>query len=413
MIQENFMSTYDLIILGAGASGLFAAINVKELQPTVSILILEKGLNPLAKLLKTGGGRCNLTNATFDIKEFASHYPRGAKELLGPLSRFGPRELMTWFEDHQVILKIENEAKVFPQSNKASEIADTLLDAAMRQKVDLLCNQTVCDLSFHNSLFHLELADSRKVSASHLMLATACSEGGLNLTKKMGHTIISPAPSLFAFSIEKCPYTSLSGLSIDCVTCSLQDFPFHSKGPLLFTHSGVSGPSILKLSSHAARYLYEKKYRATLWIDWLSDTSHDEIIEMLKKEKAHNPALQLSTYNPFHLPRPFWKAFCQTLELHKCMCDLSSKELVKIADKLKRDTLLVTNRAQNREEFVSAGGVLLSEVDFKTMESKCTKNLYFAGEILNIDGETGGFNLQNAWTTAFIAACAIASRASC
>jgi len=347
---------FDCIIIGGGAAGVFAAIQNKSAKS----LLLEKGPTLLAKVLCTGGGRCNLTNACYDLKELISHYPRGGKELLGPFHRFGPREMIDWVESRGVSLKTEEGRRVFPVSDRAQTIVDLLKE---------------------------ELEHSS---------ATGSSPDGYKWAKQLGHTIVEPVPSLFALELAE-PFRSLSGCSCPFVRVTIGEFV--AEGPILITHFGLSGPAVLKLSAQAARYLYEKKYRAPISINWLPHLTKEQVIDELLHMKRSASQKLVQSQNPFSFSKRLWGLFSKDTTWG----EISHKELRKIAEKLCGDSYNVVGRSIHKEEFVTCGGVCLKEIDFRTMQSKCSPNLYFAGEILDIDGLTGGFNLQSAWTTGYIA----------
>ena len=330
------MKPYDLIIIGAGAAGIFAAHAAKGQR----VLILEKRKSPLAKVRVSGGGRCNVTHACFDPKLFAQNYPRGSKELLGPLHRFGAEETINWFANRGVELKTEKDGRMFPVTDSSQTIIDTLL----KDLPDIRYCTTIDLITKTDDGFQVNDFQTRR-----LLIATGSSPQGYKWAEQFGHTIVKPIPSLFTFNVPSSPLLDYSGVVVNPVHMKVG--PFEQEGPLLLTHFGFSGPAIIKLSAWAAAYLHDKNYRAELQIDWL-DTP---LSRRLKK--------------------------IAPLETH----------------------FQIEGKTTNKEEFVTCGGVKLKEINFKTMESKLTPGLHFAGEILNIDGITGGFNFQNAWTTGFLA----------
>ncbi len=387
----------DLIILGAGPAGIFAAITYKTRFPDSSILILESTDSPLSKILISGGGRCNLTNATFDPKDLVKNYPRGEKELLGPFYIFQPKDIMSFFEMRNIKLKVEKDGRVFPFSNKAATIKDCLLSELAKLKIEIELNSNI--LSLKKGSFFSLTGDKKTYDSKSLLLATGSSRKGFAFAKELGHSIQSPLPSLFAFDITP-PLGDLSGVSLNA-SMRIQDSSFSETGALLITHRGFSGPLVLKLSSLAARHIHEKP-KPLLEINWIL-ISEEEAFSKLLNFKKNEASKTLLSQNIFSLPQRLWRKFLELHNLIKPLEHISKMDLSKFAHALTHDHYLFSGKSQNKNEFVTCGGVCLNEVNFKTMESKICPNLYFAGEILDIDGLTGGYNFQNAWTTGFIA----------
>lgn len=386
-------------IIGAGAAGIFAAIQAKEKNPAATVTVLERTDHPLAKVLVSGGGRCNLTNACYEPKLLAQNYPRGCKELIGPFHTFGPQELISWFEVRGVALKTEMNGRVFPVSNRSETIKKCLLSEAQKLGVSILFGQQIHAISHEKSAFCITTQEAT-LSSDALLLATGSSHSGYEYAKKLGHTIIPPIPSLFSFHVPRFTLSPFSGVTVDPVSIRIVDTPFVQTGSLLITHEGFSGPPILKLSAWAARYMHEQNYRVTLSINWLPIISVDEIFSTLSRCKKVTPQKKLCTDNPFSIPQTLWRALVDSdLRLQDC----SLPSLRTLAVKLHDDRYAVNGKSPNAQEFVTCGGVCTAEINWKTMESKRCPRLYFAGEILDIDGVTGGFNLQNAWTTGYIA----------
>jgi predicted Rossmann fold flavoprotein len=375
---------YDLLVIGGGAAGMFGAIAAKTAHPKAHVALFEKGAHLLTKVRISGGGRCNVTHACFEPQKLVQNYPRGSQELLGPFHRFQPKDTIEWFESRGVPLKVEKDGRIFPVSDSSQSIIDCLLNEAnslgveihLKKKIDFLAPGELCH---------------------KLLLATGSNPDGYTWAKKLGHTIQEPVPSLFTFNVPTSPLKELSGISVEMAELTLPGTHFKQRGALLITHFGFSGPAALKLSAWGARYLHEKQYRLPLCINWLPDVPTFERLKTLKKE---HPNKTLLMENPFHLPKNLWKAL---LNDERRLNDISLKELELLSQKLHSDLYQVEGKTTNKEEFVTCGGVTLKEINFKTMESKICPGLFFAGEILNIDGITGGFNFQNAWTTGFIA----------
>lgn len=375
------MKKVDFVVIGGGAAGIFAAIEAKRSHPDCSVLVLEKSAVLLSKVRISGGGRCNVTHACFDPKELSKNYPRGGKELIGPFHRFGPRDTVEWFNSRGVDLKTESDGRMFPTTDTSETIIHCLLTEAKKLGVEIAMRQKVEGITKEEGLFLIQL-EEKEIFASALLLATGSSPQGYEWAKQLGHTIEQPVPSLFTFNVPTSPLLDLAGISVKA-ELHIRGMPYSQTGPVLLTHWGFSGPAAIKLSAWAARELHEKNYQVELIVNWLPNMNVEEIYEALKN----------SSY-PL-LPKNLWKRFVGDQKSHK--------ELRRLAEKLHADPYQVQGKTTYKEEFVTCGGVRLNEVNFQTMESKLCPGLYFAGEILNIDGVTGGFNFQNAWTTGFIA----------
>ncbi|HUD01644.1 MAG TPA: NAD(P)/FAD-dependent oxidoreductase [Rhabdochlamydiaceae bacterium] len=391
----------NLIVIGGGAAGIFAALAAKQAHPALSVLVLEKTAVLLSKVKVSGGGRCNVTHACFDPQQLVKNYPRGEKELLGPFHRFQPRDTIEWFESRGVKLKTESDGRMFPVTDSSSTIIDCLLSEARKLGVEIRQRQRVEKIE---KGFIVHLKDSPALNCTHLILATGSSPEGYASAESLGHTIQPPVPSLFTFNVPTSPLKELSGVSVEAATVDVG--PFTQTGPLLITHFGFSGPAILKLSAWGARFLHEKNYRTPFSINWIPKLSQEELFRQLFQLKEQSPQKTLLSLNPFYLPKNLWK---ELLANDKTLANLSKKELQDLSQKLHADIYQMDGKTTHKEEFVTCGGVTLKEVDFKTLQSKICPRLYFAGEVLNIDGVTGGFNFQNAWTTGYIAGTSIYS----
>ncbi|MCF7852242.1 MAG: NAD(P)/FAD-dependent oxidoreductase [Simkaniaceae bacterium] len=394
---------YDLVIIGGGAAGIFAAIQAKEHASQARVAVIEKTATLLAKVRVSGGGRCNVTHHCFDPKELVKNYPRGHKELLGPFHQFQPKDMIHWLEAHGVEIKSETDGRCFPITDSSQTIIDAFLARAAQLDVEILTVTKIDSIQpgLIQDRYIITLKDGNSIQTKKLLLATGSSKEGHQFAQSFGHSIIPPIPSLFTFNVPSSPYLPLSGIAIPDVLLQIEGEPFSQQGPLLLTHFGFSGPAALKLSAWAARALYDAKYHATLIISWLPGQTSEEIFKCLKSLKTTHPKQQLSSVNPFSLPKKLWKAL---IEEDIPLAQSKDASLKLLADKLSSERFQIEGKTTNKEEFVTCGGVDLKEVNFKTMESKICPNLYFAGEILDIDGVTGGFNFQNAWTTAYIAA---------
>jgi predicted Rossmann fold flavoprotein len=403
------MDKLPIVIIGGGPAGIFAACCLKKLEKDAPVVVLEKTSEFLSKVRISGGGRCNVTNHCSDRKKLIENYPRGSKELLGPLSRFSLLDTMKWFEEKGVALKTEEDGRVFPASDSAETIVFCLLKEASDLGVELQSNKNVEAVEKRiDGTFSITLASREILNCQKVLFATGGSRQAFQLIESLGHTIIPPVPSLFTFNVPSSPLSELSGITIDKVKAKL--FDFEVTGSLLITHWGFSGPAILKLSSFCARLLHDAKYRATLTINWLPDLSPSEIQNILENTKMKEGAKLIASFSPFAITKNLWKAFLKLSDIPEDLhySYLSKRQLLDLSAKLRYDTYKIDGMSANKQEFVTCGGVKLSEVNFKTLESRMIGNLFFAGEVLDIDGVTGGFNFQNCWTTGYLAALGMA-----
>jgi hypothetical protein len=393
---------HDVVVIGGGAAGIFAAICAKEQSPSSSVLVLEQSPHLLAKVFVSGGGRCNLTNALFDPKKLVLQYPRGSKELLGPFHSFGPKETASWFESKGVSIKSEDDGRMFPSTNSSQTIIDCLLKEASRLQVAIAIRCGASEVKAINNCFHITSNTNDTIISKKLILATGSNRIGYDFAQKLGHSIAVPAPSLFPLKITSNFLHSLRGISINPAELNIANTAFKHKDSLLITHFGLSGPCAIKLSAKAARYLYEHQYSCDVIVNWMPELTEEELLHRIIECKQQHPKKQVSSENPYQLTKPFWKAITSFLG-ETCYKDASKEALKACTHKLHHDLYRVSGRVAHKEEFVTCGGIVLHEVQCKTMESKIVPGLFFAGEILDIDGLTGGFNLQNAWTTGYLA----------
>lgn len=403
------MLVYSSIIVGGGAAGIFAAIACAEANQDARVLVVEQSLQLLAKVKISGGGRCNVTHACFDPAELVQNYPRGQKELLGPFTRFQPRDVITWFESRGVKLKAEKDGRMFPTTDSSQTIIDCLLGAAKAAGVEIVCGKKVQQVQRNDQSYKVSLADGTHVECHTLMLATGSGGPGHRLAESLGHTIVPPVPSLFTFNVPDSPLLPLSGISVDPATVSLPEFKQTLTGPLLITHWGFSGPAVLKLSAWCARDLHRTGYKTSVHIDWLPKFSHDELKNAIAEKCTTQSKLVCS--DPLGLlPKQLWKTLTAQASIaeNRTWNSLNKKEREALQQRLKRDVYTLSGKTTYKQEFVTCGGVKLSEVDFKTMESRISPGLYFGGEVLDIDGITGGFNFQAAWTEGWLAGHAMA-----
>ena len=392
-----------VVIIGGGAAGFFTAITAAETNPNLEVIILEKGNKVLQKVKVSGGGRCNVTHACFDPKELVEFYPRGRKELLGPFHKFMTGDTMLWFESRGVKLKIETDNRVFPVTNSSQTIIDCLLNSAEKAGVVLKLNQKVEAISKINNQFKIT-SPTETFLADKLVITTGSNPKFWNIIEGLGHTIVTPVPSLFTFKINDQRIREIPGITVTNASMSIAGFPLEVNGPLLITHWGMSGPAVLKLSAFGARYLADKNYQYTVIINWLS-TPFSDVLNELKALKKEQPKKLVHLKSVFHeIPRRLWEKLVFAAEIKNDMrwADLSYKQLECLANQLTKSVLNAEGKTTFKEEFVTAGGIALKEINFKRFESKIHKNLFFAGEVLNIDAVTGGFNFQNAWTGGYI-----------
>ncbi|MCB9425984.1 MAG: NAD(P)/FAD-dependent oxidoreductase [Flavobacteriales bacterium] len=393
--------TYDVILIGGGAAGFFAGINIAEKNPDWSIAILERGKEVLTKVKISGGGRCNVTHACFVPNELTQFYPRGQKELRGPFHQFCSGDTIEWFEQRGVPLKIEEDGRMFPESNSSETIINCFLAQAKKNNIEILKQQTVKGLSQKDNIWHIQ-TQNENYTTHKVVLTTGSNANVWELMAALGHTIIPPVPSLFTLNTKDPFIKDLAGISMP-VSVSVNGLKLSTQGPLLITHWGFSGPAILKLSAWGARLLAEKNYQFTIRINWLNQNSED-VLEQIAQHKSDYPKKNILNQKPFDIPNRLWERFVLTGSINpaKKWADLSKNESNALASLLASQEIEITSKSTFKDEFVTAGGIDLKEVNFKTMESKICPNLYFAGETLNIDAVTGGFNFQNAWTTGYI-----------
>ena len=380
---------------------MFAAAVLAEEAPELSVLVLEKASKTLAKVRVSGGGRCNLTHACSDIREFVKNYPRGGRELIGPFNRFGPAETVEWFESHGVPLVTLDDGCLFPRSDTSEDV----INALCKNTAQIRTNAEVSKVWPFDGGFNVKLAGGEQLSCKKLLVAT----GGGAFVEGLGHTIEPCVPSLFTFNTSDKELTALSGIVVENAQVSAGKLK--ADGALLITHTGVSGPAALRLSSFGARTLAETNYHFEMKINWLPSVSEEEIFQTLEKQRIDSPKKQVGTWSPVGLSSRHWKLLVERAGIdEKCEWGgCSSKALRHLAAQVSGFTLPIIGKNKHREEFVTCGGIRLKEVDFKTMESRLIPGLYFAGEVLDIDALTGGFNLQAAWTTGYLAAQSLAS----
>jgi predicted Rossmann fold flavoprotein len=400
---------FDCIVIGGGASGFFFAINYAENHPGHSVLILEKSKNVLQKVKISGGGRCNVTHAEFEPRPLTTHYPRGEKELIGPFHSFMTGDMMGWLNDRGVELKIEEDGRIFPITDSSQSIIDCFLDQTERFGIEVKTSENVLDFNYTNGCWQVSTKNDN-YSTQQLIIATASSKKIWEILEQLGHNVIKPVPSLFTFNINHSQMTKLQGLSLETHIKLYKDeshkeFVMESEGATLITHWGLSGPCVLKLSAWGARQLSALNYHCYILVNWLKNNSEDEVFEEFKLLKKTSAKKNIGNQAIFGLPKRFWLFMLDESRISpkKNWADLTKTESRDLKNNLLHFRLEVNGKSTFKEEFVTAGGVDLKDIDFKTYSSKKQPQLKILGEALNIDAITGGFNFQSAWTSAYIA----------
>jgi len=410
MAEENF----SIIVVGGGAAGFFAAITCAEHNPNARIVILEKGKKVLQKVKISGGGRCNLTHACFDPGELIQYYPRGGKELLGPFHRFAPGDTLDWFEKRGVETKIESDGRIFPVSNDSQTVIDCLVNQAKSLGIEILTQQNVSGILVPHpahSQWQISTDQGRHFQAERIMIATGSNPKIWEILSKLGHQIIPPVPSLFTFNIDDPRIAGLEGISLSAATVHIPSIDLQAEGPLLVTHWGMSGPAVLKLSAWGARELAAQDYQTDISVNWSGSVTFDKIETELRALKQSHGKKQIRNLRPSSVPQRLWSRLLVAagISLDSRWADLNKVQLQALRDQLSNANFKVTGKSTFKEEFVTSGGVDLREIDFRKFESTIVSGLYLAGEVLDIDAITGGFNFQAAWTGGYLAGKAMAN----
>ncbi|MSR72678.1 MAG: NAD(P)/FAD-dependent oxidoreductase [Opitutales bacterium] len=395
-----------ILVIGGGAAGFFAAITCAE-KPDTQVFLYEATPHLLSKVKISGGGRCNVTHACFEPEQLVKNYPRGGRELLGAFHRFQPRDTLAWFNTRGVETKTEEDGRMFPTSDNSESIVNALNDAAQKNRVKILVQHGVKTIQYLNEKFEVELNSGEMELFDKVIIATGGnkSSGGLAIAESFGHTIISPVPSLFTFHIQDNRLVDLAGLSVEKVKVHANGTKLTTEGPLLLTHWGMSGPAILKLSAWGAREFAESNYQFSIEINWVPELSQTALSKKLNEIRIAEARKQIATFSPLPIPQRLWERLLIAAEINPTTpwAHINNQQLDKLYKQLTQAEFTVTGKSMFKEEFVTCGGVKLSEINFKTMESRKQPGLFFAGEVLDIDGVTGGFNFQSAWTTGWLA----------
>jgi predicted Rossmann fold flavoprotein len=413
LIPNQNEKYYDLITVGGGAAGFFGSIVAAHAIPEGTVLILEKTSKLLSKVKVSGGGRCNVTHHCFEPSALARHYPRGAKQLKSLFRKFQASDMINWFESKKVKLKTEDDGRIFPTTNNSQTIIDCFLSEAERLKILIKLNTEVTAIEQTEHGFNVWAGEASKFQARNILIAPGGynKAGNYDWIRRLSHPIVEPIASLFTFNDSEKRFTDLMGVSVPHAEVKIAGTKFSESGPVLITHWGLSGPAVIKLSAWAAHYLYEQQYTFTVLVNWINK-SEEELKSAFATIRDQHPKLKITSKSMFDLPMRLWLRICELVEIpeSKIWSELSLKSLNKLMEYLIRCPFQIKGKTTFKEEFVTCGGVDLKSIDLETMESRETKGLYFAGEVLNIDGETGGFNFQSAWTTAWVAAQSIASK---
>ncbi|MCB0515269.1 MAG: NAD(P)/FAD-dependent oxidoreductase [Chitinophagales bacterium] len=399
---------YDVLIIGGGAAGFFTAINIAEKNPAAKILILEASSKLLAKVKVSGGGRCNVTHACFDAQELIEYYPRGGKSLLGAFYHFGCADTMAWFAQRGVPIVAEKDGRCFPASNTSQSIVDCFLQQAEKCGVAIQLQQKVTDIRLEETSkesFWEISTTSRVFHSKNVVVCCGSSAAMWQILEKLGHRIIAPVPSLFAFNTADKNLHALSGVSVAAVEISVENMKnLQTEGAILLTHKGLSGPAVLKLSAWGTRFFAEKNYHFFIKINWLPQYSFVDLQEKWQNYKQNNARKKLKNAAFSEIPQRLWLYFLHLAQIspEKNYADVSNKSWENLQQILQNNRVAVQGKSTHKEEFVTAGGVDLKEINLKTFESKLFPKLYFAGEVLDIDALTGGFNFQACWSAGFV-----------
>jgi predicted Rossmann fold flavoprotein len=400
-----------VVVIGGGAAGFFGAIACAQANSEVKVMLLEKHRQLLSKVRISGGGRCNVTHACFDPSLLVKHYPRGNKALIGPFQRFQPRDTVEWFTQRGVVLKTEEDGRMFPETDSSQTIIDCLLEEARKSGVEIYTETGAESVQKTTNGFLMQTDNGSMLEADSILIATGSSKAGYTLAETFGHHIIPTVPSLFTFNVPSSPLLDLSGISVKEAHLKIAGTSLEQSGPLLLTHWGFSGPAVLKLSAWGARILHGMDYKADLLINWTPQYKQDQLLNELLAYKKSYPSRVISSEALFELPRNLWKKLVLQAQIdgESRWSAASNKQLAQLVNTLHSNRYSIDGKTTYKQEFVTSGGVKTDEINFKTMESRLQPGLHFAGEVLDIDGVTGGFNFQNAWTTGWIAGQAMAT----
>ncbi len=407
-VTNNAAGKFDLLVIGGGAAGFYGAIQAAEMYPGLKVAILEKSSKLLSKVRVSGGGRCNVTHSCFDAAGLSKHYPRGRRELKPVFQQYQVRETLAWFASRRVTLKTEADGRMFPVTDSSQTIIDCFLSEARRLNIQIRTGAEVVAITPLGDQFEVSLSENEILRARRILISIGGSPNAraYELLRELGHTIRGPIPSLFTFNDQDKRFANLMGIAVPNAEVRIAGTSHRQTGPVLITHWGLSGPAVIRLSAWAAEFLHSVHYRFTALVNWTGETTEDDTRAYLLSRKQA-AARQKIWGNPlFNLPQRLWEKFCVLAEIpeEKVWADASLRNINKLLEQLIRCPFQISGKTTFKEEFVTCGGVDLREVDVSTMESRKLKGIFFAGEVLDIDGETGGFNFQAAWSTAYVAA---------
>jgi len=403
-----------LIVIGGGAAGFFGAVNAARLNPNLSVTIVEKSRKVLSKVRVSGGGRCNVTHHCFDNEILAKAYPRGGRELRWAFEQFDAQDTVDWFTGRGIELKTEDDGRMFPVTDDSATIINCLKEEGQKYGVSVRTKTKAISITPKDDRFQINLRKAKPLTADYVLVAT----GGYNRInayewlQELGHSIRQPVPSLFTFNFREKVFSELAGISVPEVSVGIKESNFEYTGPLLITHWGLSGPAVLEASSWAARYLYDREYRFDTQVNWLYPKTKDDVQSALKKMREKHARKQVKNKHWFDdIPARLWEKFLDLAAIDPSTrwAEISNEEIHELTQQLVNGTYNIQGKTTYKEEFVTCGGIPLDEVNFGTLESEKILGLYFAGEVLDIDGITGGYNFQSAWTTGWIAAQGIAN----
>lgn len=399
---------FDLIVAGGGAAGFYGAIQAAEMRPGIKVLILEKSRKLLAKVRVSGGGRCNVTHHCFDPVKLSRHYPRGEKPLRSVFKKYDASKTVAWFASKGVELKTEDDGRMFPKTDTSETIIDCFLEQARRLNIKIEMDESVDDIERTAGVLKVTTANGKLYTAISVFIATGGSTKveAYSFIRKLGHTIVPPIPSLFTFNDSGKRFTDLMGIAVPNAEVRIATTKLKNQGPLLITHWGLSGPAVIRLSAWAAEFLNSVHYNFTALVSWIGPAQEETIRQFLQSQKISRAKQRVYNNPLFELPQRLWVRLCELADIpeEKIWGEIAQKSVNKLLEYLIKCPFEIKGKTTFKEEFVTCGGVDLRDVDMETMESKKMKGIFFAGEVLNIDGETGGFNFQAAWSTAFLAA---------
>ena len=401
------MISKQIAIVGGGAAGFFSALSVKEHHPNHKVFLFEKTSKLLSKVRISGGGRCNITHDSQDINSLCNSYPRGGKKLKSIFYQFSNIDTQIWFEKRGVPLKIENDGRIFPVSDKSESVIECLISECEQLGIDIQINQAVKSIEVKPDYLNLELSNSKSMTFDSVIITTGGSPkiNGFDWISNLGHKIIPPVPSLFTFNMPNESVTQLMGLVVENAIIKIEESKIKTQGPVLITHWGMSGPAILKASSLGARLLYEKDYQFEVSINWIGETNTEFLYQKLNNFAQQNPKKLIVKNNIFSLPNRMWSFLLEKSSISENLKwnEISKKSIRKFVEILTKDNFKVSGKTTFKEEFVTCGGIDISDIDLQNMKSKISSNIYFAGEIINIDAITGGYNFQAAWSGGYVA----------